>query len=73
VKNPIYINDGFERLVSLLHKLKVFEVKHHRVSHVMTMIRGSGVQSLIQPHWIPLPVADTSMHFIEIVPRGQGE
>ena len=65
--SPVYLNEGFGNLLELLASLRVIGLSRHKISHQMTLISGLHVP-VIKPHWIPLPVIDTAMYFLEVVP-----
>lgn len=70
LNTPVYMHDSFGNLVDLLYALRVFGVRYHKISHQLNMVR-SGTSFTPPGHWIPLPVADLSMNFIEIIPLSE--
>lgn len=60
--------DSMFKMFNLLHKLRVAYIGHHRISMALTLIGSSFPNNLVKPHWIPLPIVDTSAHFLEVVP-----
>lgn len=62
---PYYMTDGFNSTISLLYKLKVLNLKYHKVGHSLTLIMP--LNTYVQSHWIPLPVVDIYAHYVEII------
>jgi len=58
--NTIYIS-----LLTLLLKLQLIKMKRGQVAHALTMVFGHGPS--MPPCSIPLPMVDTSLHYITIL------
>jgi hypothetical protein len=70
MNTPVYMNDNFMDLISLLRLLNIIDVNVHKVSHAtMMIVTGPPVPS----HWIPIPTVGLYVEYIEIVGASRRE
>lgn len=69
--SEVYMNDGFVRLLSLLAKLQVINLRSHKVSHAYTLVGGHFVYRA-SPDWIKVSSGGFHDVYIEIIGRCDG-